>query len=161
MSMACESAPACVGLVVASPEMALANPIRRRIYSHLQLLPGDHFRSIARHLGLTVGQAQHHLGLLLRHGLVRESADGARSRYYVRYSGSSSEMNALYEKHWAYRDLRLRILMFARSSGPVRPSAVAVALGISRQLASYHLAQLVDLGLVVREDRAYRAVPAE
>src|SRR5438093_7323474 len=32
----------------------LKHPVRRQIYDHLRLLPGDHFRSVARSLRLAV-----------------------------------------------------------------------------------------------------------
>src|SRR2546422_655458 len=35
--------------------VGLKHPVRRQIYDHLRLLPGDHFRSVARSLRLAVG----------------------------------------------------------------------------------------------------------
>src|SRR2546428_12160962 len=39
----------------------LKHPVRRQIYDHLRLLPGDHFRSAARSLRLAVATAGYHL----------------------------------------------------------------------------------------------------
>src|SRR5438128_787677 len=44
----------------------LKHPVRRQIYDHLRLLPGDHFRSVARSLRLAVGTARYHLNSLAK-----------------------------------------------------------------------------------------------
>ncbi len=134
----------------------LDHPTRARIYGHLLALPGDHFRSIVRHLGLGQGTATHHLGVLVKNGLVGVERRNGRVRYYPRGAGSKTDWNALYAKHWEYRDLRLRVLFAMRSLGAAKAAAIARSLGISRQLASYHLERLEDLGLVRRENGHFR-----
>ena len=129
----------------------LDHPTRARIYRHLLALPGDHFRSIVRHLGLGQGTATHHLGVLVKNGLLGVERQNGRIRYYPKGAGSKNDWNALYAKHWEYRDLRLRVLFALRSLGGSKAATVARSLGISRQLASYHLEQLVELGLIRRE----------
>ncbi len=135
----------------------LDHPTRLRIYNHLLVLPGDHFRSIVRSLSIGIGEGRHHLNVMLRQGLVREDKTNGRCRYYAEARGPATERNDLFAKHWGYRDLRLRVLFAVRNLGDAKPSAVAQALGISRQLAAYHLANLVELGLVTRVGRHYRA----
>ncbi len=138
-------------------DVVLTHPTRIRILSHLQVLPGDHFRSIVRMLGLGVGNARHHLDVLRRNGFVREDKTQGRVRYYVSGAGSDSERNQLFAKHWNYRDLRLRVLFVTKNLGDATPASIAAALGISRQLAAYHLSRLAELGLVRKENRRYRA----
>jgi predicted transcriptional regulator len=128
-----------------------------RIYRHLLLLPGDHFRSIVRSVGIAHGTASHHLAVLVRKGLVVPDRGNGRCRYYPRGADAEAERNQLYAKHWKYRDLRLRILHVAKNRGATRATSVALALGISRQLATYHLDRLVELGLVRRQGGTYRA----
>jgi len=135
----------------------LDHPTRLRIYNHLLVLPGDHFRSIVRSLRIGVGEGRHHLSVMLRSGLVREDRANGRCRYYAEGSGPLSDRNELFAKHWSYRDLRLRVLFSVRTLGEAKPSMVAKSLGISRQLAAYHLANLAVLGLVKRDGRRYRA----
>lgn len=135
----------------------LDHPTRVRIYNHLLVLPGDHFRSIIRTLSIGVGEGRHHLNVMIREGLVREDKTNGHCRYYAEGQGPAMERNDLFAKHWGYRDLRLRVLFAVRNLGDAKPSTVAVALGISRQLAAYHLANLVELGLVSRVGRHYRA----
>ncbi len=135
----------------------LDHPTRVRIYNHLLVLPGDHFRSIVRSLRIGVGEGRHHLNVMLRTGLIREDKANGRCRYYAEGQGPMMDRNELFAKHWGFRDMRLRVLFAVRNLGDAKPSAVAKSLGVSRQLAAYHLANLEELGLVVRDGRHYRA----
>src|SRR6058998_4234883 len=92
--------------------VGLKHPVRRQIYDHLRLLPGDHFRSVARSLRLAVGTARYHLNALVQDGLIYKQEINGRSRYYV--SGGEAEVNRLYARHWEYRDIRLRVLLTLR-----------------------------------------------
>ncbi len=125
--------------------------------AYLRAIPGDHFRSVARNLGLSVGEARHHLDRLIRDGYVVERKDPARSRYYLRSRHADPERNELFSRQWAFRDLRIRVLTKVRSRGPSSGREVAAELGISRQLASYHLARLEEMGFVHRDGRRFRA----
>jgi len=135
----------------------LDHPTRRRIYRHLLMLPGDHFRSIARVLQLGHGTVIHHIEVLIRAGLIASESANGRVRYYPKGVDSESERNQLFTKHWNYRDLRLRILFVLSRTGGGRPGEIARLLGISRQLVGYHLARLKEMGLVDREKGRYRA----
>ena len=126
------------------------------MYEHLLLLPGDHFRSIVRSLGIGVGTAQHHLQVMLRDGLVYERKAEGRSRYYVAGDREQLAKNDLFGKHWGFRDLRLRIWNAVNRSGESTATRIASVLGITRQLAAYHLGRLEKKGLVSSEDRRYR-----
>ena len=136
----------------------LKHPIRRRIYDHLVRLPGDHFRSVARSLNLAVGTARYHLDALAREGLVYKQDTNGRARYYV--TGGEAEVNRLYARHWEYRDVRLRILGLLRRMESAQPATIAKALGMSRQLVSYHLARLEKAGRVRRHGVHYRLTAA-
>jgi len=134
----------------------LEQATRRRVYEHLLLLPGDHFRSIVRSLRIGVGTARHHLQVLVRDGLLYERKADGRSRYYV--SGDSEQLakNDLFGKHWGFRDLRLRIWNALNRSGESTATKIATILGITRQLAAYHLGRLEEKGLVSSQNRRYR-----
>jgi predicted transcriptional regulator len=135
----------------------LDHPTRVRIYQHLVHLPGDHFRSIMRSLRLGLGTARHHIDVLVSTGLVRPERHSRHIRYYPRGDGAHSLRNDLFEKHWTYSDLRTRTLFSLRQMKEGTPTSIANALGISRQLAAYHLARLEEMGLVKRVDHRYRA----
>ncbi len=135
---------------------ALNHPARRRIYEHLLVLPGDHFRAIARTLKLSVGSARHHLAVLVRSGLVYEDRAEGRVRYYPRGGAFAAQLSRLYQKHWKYRDLRFRVLLSVHALREARTASVARSLGISRQLASYHLARLAKKGEIRAAGGLYR-----
>src|SRR5213594_3617307 len=136
----------------------LKHPVRRQIYDHLRLLPGDHFRSVARSLRLAVGTARYHLNALVQDGLLYKQEINGRARYYV--TGGEAEVNRLYARHWEYRDVRLRILGLLRRMESAQPATIAKALGMSRQLVSYHLARLEKAGRVRRHGVHYRLTAA-
>ncbi len=136
----------------------LAQPTRRRIVEHLRLLPGDHFRAIVRTLHLSLGTTRHHLTAMIRNGHVRSERIGGKLRYFVIANGSALSMNDTFQQYWKYQDLRMRVWMAVLRLPEARPSTVAGSLGISRQLASYHLRCLAELGLVVRSHGRYHAV---
>jgi len=138
----------------------LAHPTRQRIYFHIVQLPGDHFRSIVRSLHLALGTASHHLEILVREGLVLRDRASGRCRYYPKGHESQAERNRLFMRHWNFRDLRVRILFAVANSPRARPVDIGRKLRVSRQLASYHLNQLVGMGLVTREDGRYVASPS-
>lgn len=134
----------------------LEHATRRIIYERLLLLPGDHFRSIARGLHLGHGSARYHLSVLVDRGLVTvEKVDG-RARYFAVGPRAEPEKNAIYRKHWVLRDLRGRVLLAARQSQSPNATSVAEHLGISRQLAAYHLARLKESGLLKPEKGPHR-----
>ena len=137
--------------------MGLDHPTRRHIYQHLLRLPGDHFRSIARSLGLALGTTTHHLEVLVRDGFVGLEKTNGRCRYYAKGSAAPPDRNQLFMKHWSYRDLRLRVLFVVIRNPGARVTGIAKRVGISRQLAAYHLARLEDAFLVRRDGGQVRA----
>lgn len=144
-------APVAAGIGAA----ALDHPTRLKILSHLEAVPGDHFRSIVRAVQVSVGEARHHLNILMRRTQVREERGGNRTRYYVNRR-AASDRNAAFEAYWALSTPRLRVLRTVQNEQTVRPSDVASVLGISRQLADYHLQRLVADGTIRGERGLYR-----
>jgi DNA-binding transcriptional ArsR family regulator len=136
----------------------LEQPNRRRIVQHLIVQPGDHFRSIARALELSIGTTRHHLSVLAKQGLVRSERIGSRCRYYALMGGPRLSMNETYRRYWRSRDLRMRVWSTLQRVHDARPSSVAAALGVSRQLAGYHLKRLALSGLVLADAGRYRPV---
>ena len=131
------------------------HPVRTRILEHLRVLPGDHLRSIARTLSVSLGDARYHLHVLLRNGLVREQKVRHRARYYATDRQTQAERNDLFRRHWEQRDTRVRVLNAVRVHGGAHASQVARAMGISRQLAAYHLDRLASAGYVARREGLY------
>ncbi|HYS72413.1 MAG TPA: winged helix-turn-helix transcriptional regulator [Thermoplasmata archaeon] len=143
VSMPLELLPLHVFGFSALAAVAQDHPSRARILDYLRTVPGDHFRSIARGVQLSLGETRHHLNMLLRRGHIRENKDEGRSRYYVK---DCPERNERATQYWAARNLRVRVLNEVHAGRAIRPSEVAASLGISRQLAWYHLRRLEQSG---------------
>jgi len=136
--------------------LTLDHETRHRIHEHLLLLPGDHFRSIARAVDVGVGTAHHHLRILIREGTLYAEKREGRSRYYVAGDAFQRERNELFGKHWNYRETRLRIWTVLDRLEETSAAKIAHALGISRQLAAYHMIWFERQGLVLRHQGRYR-----
>jgi len=134
----------------------LEHGTRLRIYEHLLLLPGDHFRSIARAVDVGVSTAHHHLRVLIRDGLVHAEKRGGRSRYYVAGDEVQRERNGVFGKHWSYRATRIRVQTALGRFEECSAAEIAKVLGISRQLAGYHLIRLERQGFLTRNHGRYR-----
>lgn len=137
----------------------LEQPNRRRIVEHLEQVPGDHFRSIVRALHLSRGTVRYHLLILKRESLVRSEEIAGKCRYFAMAKGHAPERNDLYKKFWTHTDLRARVWSAVLRLPDPRPSTIAAALGLSRQLAAYHLKRLAEEGRVVASGGSY--LPAD
>ena len=89
-----------------------------------------------------------------RHRVREERVDG-RCRYYVN-GEECTDRNTVFETYWPQTACRSRVLALVREKQTVRPSDVAADLGISRQLADYHLQRLAASGQVRHEGGRYR-----
>ncbi len=135
------------------------HPTRVKILAHLEAVPGDHFRSIARCVHVSRAEARHHLNVLMRRGQVREARQGGRLRYYVN-DPAQADRNAAFGAYWRLREPRNSVLRLVENRATVGPSDVAATLGISRQLASYHLQRLAASGKITYDGGCYRPAAA-
>lgn len=66
--------------------MAADDPLeldtRRRIYRHLQKVPGAHMREIGRDLEIPMGTLEYHLHYLVKAGLLTTRQDARYTRYF-------------------------------------------------------------------------------
>lgn len=144
---------------LANPEeRLLTHPNRRRIVEHLEAVPGDHFRSIVRSLRLSRGTVRHHLLVLKRGNLVRSERIAGKCRFFVTARKLAPPMNEIYKRYWRQADLRSRVWAAVLRLPDPRPSTVAAALGLSRQLAAYHLKKLAEAGRVIPTGGSYLPV---
>ncbi len=142
--------------LAAAPRAGLRDhPTRLKIVAHLKAVPGDHFRSIVRCVHESVGEVRHHLNVLQRSGRVREERTKDRCRYYLNEE-AAADRNRMFGAYWNLRDSRARVLRVVEGQQAVRPSEVAETLGMSRQLADYHLQHLAVAGEIHQEQGSYR-----
>ncbi len=73
----------------------LNNGTRTEIYNTIVAYPGIHFRGICDTLGLSIGLAEYHLGVLKKAGLISFIRDGRYKRYFKLGEFSRKEMLAI------------------------------------------------------------------
>lgn len=116
---------------------ALEHGTRARLADVVVRRPGIRFEELRRELGLASGVAAFHLRVLEREGHVVSRNDLTRRRFYP-----AGEAAPARDVHAAVSDL-------LRAQPGASQAEVARGLGMSRQLASYHLASLERAGIVL------------
>ena len=126
----------------------LEHPTRAAIADLVRAEPGVTFGDVQRRLGLAAGQLTHHARVLEEGGVLFSTPDGQRRRLFHVQHGRVAPVPPLAE----------RALAHLRREGPMRPSDLARALGVSRQALHHHVKGLAAGGLV-RLDADGRLVP--
>lgn len=124
--------------------LALRN--RRRIVDHVTDRPGVHLRQVARDLGLALGTAEHHLHVLVRHGLLEVEQSQGQSCYFP--PGMPQEEQRL----WVVlrQDAKRLILRLLAADPDLGTEDLARRLGLSKAAVAYHLQRLEAWGFVER-----------
>lgn len=128
----------------------LEHPRRRGIYETVLAHPGIHFRELHRASGGAYGPFLFHIRLLSEGGYLRSERRGRYRQVFATVSPPGATSGAP-----AIPNPVARAVFAALAEGAVRPGDVAVRLGVSRQLASYHLQRLEKAGLVRRDGRGF------
>jgi DNA-binding transcriptional ArsR family regulator len=71
------------------------NATRTQIYDYITANPGVNFRGICNTLGLSIGLAQFHLGVLTKAGLVSAIRDGKYKRFFTAKRFSKKQMRII------------------------------------------------------------------
>jgi len=115
---------------------------RRRIYEHIVNHPGIYLRELVRATGLALGTVEHHLHLLVKHGLLESRIPGPHRRCYFPRTGVAQkglELVAL------VRNATLRaVLDVLASTDDLEALELARRLAIAPATAAYHLNRLVQ-----------------
>lgn len=119
---------------------------RRRIVDHVAEHPGIHLRKVARDLGLALGTTEHHLHLLVRHGLLEVDEAQGQSCYFA--PGMPPEDRFL----WVVlrQDAQRRVLRLIAADPDLAPADLGRRLGLSKAAVAYHLQRLEAWGFVER-----------
>lgn len=115
----------------------LRHEVRAGIHAHVEKHPGIRYEDLRRDLGLANGVLAYHLRVLARDGYVFSRAEWTRRRFYATGAPAPQARGA--------HDTVLRLL---RGRPDQSAADVARALGMSRQLARYHLKALERAGSV-------------
>ncbi|MGQ9581928.1 MAG: winged helix-turn-helix transcriptional regulator [Thermoplasmatota archaeon] len=129
-------------------EEVLDQFVRGQVFGYIQANPGDHYSSIRQTLRLKNGTLSYHLRTLEREGFIFSRMDGVYRRFYP--MGTDPARVALRR---GVRETHKRIMELIEQKPGVTPKELAVALGTSHQVASYHVRVLSRRGSIRLEQR--------
>ena len=124
---------------------ALNQTTRMSIYNYIEANPGTHFRALCSGLGIPIGVAQYHLGILTKTGLISFFQDGRYKRYFRSKSFRAKEMQAISVLRHKTAGKILRILS---ENSSLAHHDLATKLEISSQALSWQMRGLRELNLV-------------
>ena len=128
------------------PQNTTLNQITRNmIFNVIEANPGIHFRGICSILGLSIGVAQYHLGILTKAGLIYSFRDGRFKRFFNSQKFSSWELKIISLLRSKTTGIILTSLLKNRS---VSHKNLVKQTEISSQALSWHMKQLKSLDMV-------------
>ena len=135
-------------------EKVMDHFIRGRIYEFICSNPGVNYSSIKEQFKLTNGTVTYHLSMLERQEFIRAKQDGIYKRYFANNGGPAvSDVQPM--------SLQLSIAKVVRESPGMTQKEIAMQLGSSKQLVSYHIRNMKKDGLLDthRDGRSVRIYP--
>jgi predicted transcriptional regulator len=131
--------------IVEEPVPALNNSTRIEIYGFIKANPGVQFRGICSQLGLSIGLAQFHLGVLKKAGLISFIRDGRYKRYFESKKFSQKEMEIVsLLRHETVRSILKAMLIRKEMSH----GELACQLSITSQGLTWQMNRLKKMGVV-------------
>lgn len=132
--------------------MTTVRSTRERLVHLIQAMPGIHLRMAQRALQRSIGTIVYHVRALVQDGRIRRVRQGRYVRLYPVIPLPHGVSRHLAQTFWRLSVPSQRILHLL-GEGPRRLVEVARRLGMSKQLAHYHLRRMLDKGAVeVRQD---------
>jgi predicted transcriptional regulator len=126
-------------------EELLNQPIRYKIHGYLIGNPGAHFGLIKQDLGIPNGQLAYHLRQMMKAQLIYSKEDGIRKRFYPADIPKSKG-----GEHY-FSDIQEKILGVVKRNSGISQKRIASSIGISRQVAGYHLTKMEQEGVIEKE----------
>lgn len=132
---------------------------RRRIYLHIQKIPGAHMREIGRDLEIPMGTLEYHLHYLVKAELLTTRQDPRYTRYFATGGLSRRDKDVLaLLRQKVPRQIAARLLLEPGSSH----GALLAKFALAPSTLSFHLKKLVLAGIVSQEkqgrENLYRVV---
>jgi predicted transcriptional regulator len=120
----------------------LNNSTRLEIYNFIQANPGIQFRGICNQLGISIGLAQFHLGVLKKAGLITFIRDGKYKRFFQtkKYTQKTMQLIALL-RHSTPRNILKTIL----ETQKISHTELAHQLTITPQALTWQIKHLTEI----------------
>jgi hypothetical protein len=119
----------------------LDNETRGMIRGYVLVNPGDCYTDIRRNLQLGNGELAYHLSVLEREGVIQSVTKGAKRAYYPADMPVPEDGGGLHE-------IQQRLLKHIADVPGMNVRDLAGVLGVSTQLALYHLRKIREVGYV-------------
>lgn len=129
-------------------EEVLDQFVRGQVFGYIQANPGDHYSSIRQTLHLKNGTLAYHLRTLERENFIFSRMDGIYRRFYP--TGADP---ARVRMKGALKETHRRMLELIEASPGITPKELAVRLGTSHQVASYHIRLMARRGRIRLETK--------
>ncbi|UCG68597.1 MAG: PKD domain-containing protein [Thermoplasmata archaeon] len=126
-------------------EKLLDQPIRFKIHGYIIGNPGAHFGLIKQDLQIPNGQLVYHLKRLMQAKMIYSKEDGIRKRFYP------VDFPKLKIEEYYLSDTEEKILGIIEKKSGISQKEVATQMGISRQVAGYHLAKMEQIDVIKKE----------
>src|SRR3989304_8606291 len=145
-SLQCFVTPVVFDVKIAeAPSSLLLNATRVELYNFIKANPGVQFRGICNQLGLSIGLAQFHLGVLKKAGLISFFRDGRYKRFFESNRFSQQQMKIIsLLRHDTARNILTTVLGRKRISH----SELAHELSITSQGLKWQMNRLEKEGIV-------------
>jgi len=131
--------------VAERPASVFNNSTRIEIYDFIKANPGVQFRGICSQLGLSIGLAQFHLGVLKKAGLISFIRDGRYKRFFEPKKFSNKEMEII---SLLRHDTTRSIIKTMLEGKKISHSELACQLSITSQGLTWHMNRLKKDGVV-------------
>lgn len=159
--LACWLVPAIAPLASAFAAVALYNRVqregsfendtRRRIFDTVRIRPGQSIAEIAHKVGVSHSTASYHLERLLEFNLLASTQDGNKMRFFVN-GGTFTEEERRVLAALSNAETRRVLATILTHPGCYRAELTSL-LSVSSPTVNWHLARLLQAGLVSEEQR--------
>lgn len=141
--------------VAERPAPVFNNSTRVEIYDFIKANPGVQFRGICNQLGLSIGLAQFHLGVLKKAGLISFIRDGRYKRFFESKKFSAKEMEIIsLLKHDTTRSILKTMLERKKTSH----RELACQLSITSQGLTWQMNRLKKDGVVQESKEGMKVI---
>ena len=139
------SQPTFEDLVKVAPPALISNSTRTEVYNFIVANPGIQFRGICTGLGIAIGTAEFHLGVLKKAGLISFVRDGKYKRFFATKKFSARQIKLIsLLRHKTTRE----ILEIITTEKTVSHCKLASNLSISSQGLTWQMNRLREEGVI-------------
>jgi predicted transcriptional regulator len=141
--------------VAARPASVFNNSTRAEIYDFIKANPGVQFRGICNQLGLSIGLAEFHLGVLKKAGLISFFRDGRYKRFFESKKFSQKEIEII---SLLRHDTTRSILKTLVEGKTISHSELACQLSITSQGLTWQMNRLKKEDVIQETKNGMKAI---